>query len=159
MCLADDIEAFLKAALEGQGSVVMRRRELAERFQCAPSQINYVLMTRFGWGDGYVVQTRRGGAGFIRVSRIQLPQRADLKALIVRVGEAVSQDQAQAVIRLIWRAGLVTAREAALMTAVVQRESLALELADRDRIRGRLLRAMLLAVLDQGGEALDVPGV
>ncbi len=159
MCLADAIEAFLKSALESQGSVVMRRRELAERFRCAPSQINYVLMTRFAWGDGYVVETRRGGAGFIRVTRVKLPQRADLRELVAELGDAVTQEQAGALIRLIWQAGLVTAREAALMMAVVRRESIAVPLPDRDRVRGSLLRAMLLEVLDRGGEAVDVPGV
>lgn len=70
--LSDSIEDFIKALMEDeqdqQQAIELRRNELAEHFQCAPSQINYVLATRFTPDHGYVIESRRGGGGYIRIS-------------------------------------------------------------------------------------------
>ena len=69
--LSDSIEDFIKALMEDeqdqQQAIELRRNELAEHFQCAPSQINYVLATRFTPDHGYVIESRRGGGGYIRI--------------------------------------------------------------------------------------------
>ena len=63
--LSDSIEAFIKTLLEDENrEIELRRNELAEHFQCAPSQINYVLATRFTPDHGYVIESRRGGGGY-----------------------------------------------------------------------------------------------
>lgn len=72
--LADAIEAYLKQLIGSTTGVIeVRRCDLAESFSCAPSQINYVLETRFSTDHGYIVESRRGGGGFIRIRRVSLP--------------------------------------------------------------------------------------
>ena len=71
MRLSDSIESFIKTLLSDESSEVeLKRNELAEYFGCAPSQINYVLATRFSPDHGYVTESRRGGGGYIRIVRV-----------------------------------------------------------------------------------------
>ena len=80
--LSDSIEDFIKALMEDeqdqQQAIELRRNELAEHFQCAPSQINYVLATRFTPDHGYVIESRRGGGGYIRIMRLASTSREEL---------------------------------------------------------------------------------
>lgn len=148
--LADRIEAYLLSLVRQapEGVVELQRAELAEKFDCVPSQINYVLATRFSPERGFVVESRRGGGGYIRIARLNLDSSDELQQLVHRaMGDAMSQDVALAYIARLQDAGLLTPREAALMTAVVHREVLALDLPARDILRANLLRAMLLALL------------
>ena len=73
--VSDIIEQYLKSMLleSPQGLVEIQRNDLADRFSCVPSQINYVISTRFTLEKGYVVESKRGGGGYIRIQRIQLP--------------------------------------------------------------------------------------
>ena len=71
MRLSDTIEHFIKELMtQEEPEVELRRNELAEYFSCAPSQINYVLATRFTPDNGYIIESRRGGGGYIRIVRI-----------------------------------------------------------------------------------------
>ena len=80
--LSDSIEDFIKTLMESeqnqQHEIELRRNELAEHFQCAPSQINYVLATRFTPDHGYVIESRRGGGGYIRIMRLASSSREEL---------------------------------------------------------------------------------
>ena len=69
--LADLIEQYLRAILAQQKIVELQRRELARMFRCAPSQINYVLETRFTFDQGYIIESKRGGGGYIRITHLQ----------------------------------------------------------------------------------------
>lgn len=146
--LCDCIEAYIRDLLqEREGVVEIRRSELAERFGCAPSQINYVLSTRFTPDRGYVVESRRGGGGYIRITRLNL-EREDLFGwLSRRLAGPISQDEACHIIARLQEDGIVTPREALLMQAAVHRETIALDLPLRDQVRARLLHAMLIALL------------
>ena len=71
--LSDMIEEFIKALLEeSNGQLELQRNELADYFECAPSQINYVLATRFSLDRGYYIESRRGGGGYIRIIRLDM---------------------------------------------------------------------------------------
>lgn len=148
--LADRIEAYLLGLIKqaSEGVLEIQRGELAEKFDCVPSQINYVLATRFTTERGYLVESRRGGGGYIRISRLNLDSRDELHQLIHQaLGDMVSQDAAMAYISRLLDADLLSRREASLMAAAMQREVLALHLPERDILRASLLRAMLLALL------------
>ena len=148
--LADRIEGYLLSLIKQSpaGVIEVQRGELAEKFECVPSQINYVLATRFTTERGFLVESRRGGGGYIRISRLNLDSHDEIHRLIHQVlGGMVSQDAALAYIVRLLEADLITAREATLMTAVVQREVLALDLPERDIVRANVLRAMLLALM------------
>lgn len=148
--LADRIEGYLLSLIKQSpaGVIEVQRGELAEKFECVPSQINYVLATRFTTERGFLVESRRGGGGYIRISRLNLDSHDEIHRLIHQVlGGMVSQDAALAYIVRLLEADLITPREATLMTAVVQREVLALDLPERDIVRANVLRAMLLALM------------
>lgn len=154
------IEQYLKRELERAGGVLeLQRSELAARFACAPSQINYVLETRFTPAAGYVIESRRGGRGFIRIVRLPLRQRGDLLALLDRwVGDMIDQDGAEALIARLQEEGIAGHREAALMRAAVDRNTLAVDLPWRDVIRARLLKGMVLELLKGGKPTQDGGG-
>ena len=97
--LSDNIEQFIKELMCEDTRVELKRNELAQHFGCAPSQINYVLATRFSVDHGYIIESRRGGGGYVRIVRMQ--PRGDgnlLDALLTRVGNSVDEETANAII-------------------------------------------------------------
>ncbi len=146
--LADDIEEFLKQMLRDSGVVEIQRATLASQFGCAPSQINYVLATRFSLERGYLVESRRGGGGFLRIIRLNLETGDSLHALVhQQIGSHLSQDEALGYIGRLLEQNIIDDREAALMQAAVHRDSIGLELPMRDVVRASLLKAMIIAIL------------
>lgn len=157
--LSDSIERFIKELMSQEAQIEVRRNELAQHFGCAPSQINYVLATRFSVDHGYIIESRRGGGGYVRIVRMQ--QRGDenlLQALLSRVGNSISEDAAVAIISNLLEAKLVTAREAKLMRAAVARNALALPINAKDVLRAAVLCNMLVQVFRnlEGGKDDDV---
>lgn len=152
--LADKIENYLKELLQrSQGSVEIQRSELAQVFACVPSQINYVLSTRFTVEQGYLVESRRGGGGYVRIVKLPLNGEKPLRRLIeASVERRTSQQVAEGLIDRLVEEGFLTRREGKLMRAVVDRDVLAIPLPERDLLRSRIIRAMLLTILqdDQG---------
>ena len=151
--LSDFIERYLKDLLDRGGGVVeIQRSELAGRFRCVPSQINYVLETRFTAERGYVIESRRGGGGYIRIVRLPLEGEGALHEVIAgQIGDMISQDRAEHCVLRLLEEGIVTRREARMMLAAVQRDTLKLDLPMRDALRASLLKAMVLALLDREG--------
>lgn len=146
--LADDIEEFLKQMLRDSGVVEIQRATLASQFGCAPSQINYVLTTRFTPERGYLVESRRGGGGYLRIIRLNLEAGDSLHALVhQQIGTHLSQDEALGYIQRLRDQEIIDDREAALMQAAVHRDSIGLELPVRDLVRANLLKAMIISIL------------
>lgn len=152
--IADSIERYLKSLLaQSMGQIEVQRKELAMRFKCVPSQINYVLATRFTVGHGFIVESRRGGGGYVRIIRVPLDRQTQVAVELCRsLGPRVGPQEAEALVCRLQEEGLVTYREARLMRAVLDRQVLPGE--DQEGCRARLLRAMLLALLGNmcGGE-------
>lgn len=145
--LSDEIERHLLERLGGLGiqSLEIQRNELSEMFRCVPSQINYVLDTRFTRARGFLVESRRGGAGYIRIVRLSCPGSQAVRSLLERhVGEQVAQEQAGQLVSWLREEGLLTSREAIMIRAAVDRQTLGLPLPVRDAVRARILWAMLL---------------
>ena len=130
MRLSDSIETFIKTLLaEDEPEVELKRNELAEYFGCAPSQINYVLATRFSPDHGYLIESRRGGGGYIRIVRIVQSGAQQLMYLInERIGDAIGEEEASRLVQQLTEQKLVTAQEAALMRAAMSAQALALSL-------------------------------
>jgi len=147
-CMTDEIEEHLLALLQGRTALELQRAELAGRFGCAPSQINYVLVTRFTSARGFLVESRRGGGGYIRLVRLSPEARQDVTAF----PDAVDQATAEQHLQRLAEARRLTAREHAMLRAVVSRDVLALPLPLRDRLRAAILRAALCG-LDRGAAA------
>ncbi|OWR26890.1 transcriptional regulator [Saccharibacillus sp. O23] len=150
--ISDVIEHYLKTVLqESQGGMIeIQRNDLADRFSCVPSQINYVISTRFTLEKGYLVESKRGGGGYIRIQRIELPAHSELHAHVHEtIGGEMSQAAAEGLIYRLEEAGLITCREAAVMRATVSRNTLLLKLPYRDEMRARIMKAMLIALMGQ----------
>lgn len=147
--LTDHIERYLRDQLAraAGGVLEVQRGDLSEMFRCAPSQINYVLETRFTVERGYLVESRRGGGGFIRLVRLTCPSPCHVLDLLERhVHERVSQERAGHMIRGLEEAGVLSRREAAIMLAAMHRQAIGVPLPMRDEVRARLLKAMLLSL-------------
>ncbi len=153
--LSDNIEHFIKELMCDDTHIELRRNELAQHFGCAPSQINYVLATRFSVDHGYIIESRRGGGGYVRIVRIQ--ERDDgnlLESLLNRVGNSVDEETANAIITHLADLRLVTRNEAALMRAGISRNALALPINAKNVLRAAVLRNMLMQVFRnlEGGD-------
>jgi transcriptional regulator CtsR len=153
--LADKIEAYLKQLINTSenGYIELRRQYLAEKFACVPSQINYVLTTRFTDNHGYFVETRRGGGGYIKVVKLAAANERP-GDLFEKIGPQLCQQTAEAFITQLWEKGFVSQREYKLMRAVVNRENLTIDLPKRDELRAKLLKAMLRELLRKDANSL-----
>ncbi|ADO77842.1 CtsR family transcriptional regulator [Halanaerobium praevalens] len=143
--LSDQIEKYLsKKISEYQGKVKIKRNQLAENFDCAPSQINYVLNTRFTVEKGYVVESQRGGGGFIKIIKVTLNSETEvIQKVINKLDNAINQREAKGIIKRLYENSLISKREFHLMKRAVDRNVLETSLPERDYLRGRILKNML----------------
>ena len=159
MRLSDSIESFIKTLLtQEEPEVELKRNELAEYFGCAPSQINYVLATRFSPDHGYIIESRRGGGGYIRIVRVVQSGAQRLMYLAnERIGEAISEPEAVRLIHQLAEQGLITVQEAEIMRSAVSAQALSIPIPDtlKAALRARMLKTMLMTIArqnrDQGG--------
>ena len=99
MGTSDMIARFIQAELEeANGVLELQRSDLAQRFGCVPSQINYVMSTRFSPEHGYIVESRRGGGGYIRITRVQVDRHTLLMHVINSVGDTLDLASARAIL-------------------------------------------------------------
>ncbi len=146
--ISDIIERYLKMILQQSESsmIELQRGELAELFQCVPSQINYVISTRFSVDHGYIVESKRGGGGYIRIRKVELDPATPLSRLAQSIGGSLAQREAEAIVDGLLREELITRREFALLKAIVHRNVLGVDLPLRDELRARLLAQSLMAL-------------
>lgn len=115
---SDSIEAYIKELLAQMGMAELRRSELADIFQVVPSQINYVIKTRFTESRGYIVESKRGGGGYIRIGKIEFSDQHDfLQGLLESIGERISQQVFEDLVLMLAEKDLLTKREARLLLA------------------------------------------
>ncbi|MDV7766667.1 CtsR family transcriptional regulator [Peribacillus sp. CSMR9] len=144
--ISDVIETYLKQVLEiSQKDILeIKRSEIADKFQCVPSQINYVINTRFTIERGYVVESKRGGGGYIRIMKVESQDSVQLiNQLLSLIGSRVTQSMAEGVISRLMNEEVINDREAKIMMSVIDRSVIYIDLPDRDELRSRILTAML----------------
>lgn len=149
--LTDHIEDYLKKllAISTRSYVEIQRAELARKFACVPSQVNYVLSSRFSLARGYLVESRRGGGGYIRIYRIINPRSRGWAETLSRM-EAGSFDPVQALqfLKRISEEKTLSRREAQMIKTLLQDEHYrGLGREDRRNIQIKLFKATLEAVL------------
>lgn len=145
--LSDRIEDYLRRliALSNRNFIDIRRNELAEKFSCVPSQINYVLATRFTPGKGYLVESRRGGCGYVRIARVNLLKAGHLLTCLEEISSAgFGTKEANDLIERFYEERIITLREARMVQAALETVSLVDKL---EKFRGELLKNMLIAAL------------
>ncbi|MDD4169632.1 MAG: CtsR family transcriptional regulator [Desulfotomaculaceae bacterium] len=150
--ISDLIEQYLKKLLKDslEDYIEIQRSKVASYFNCVPSQINYVLTTRFSTGHGYIVESRRGGGGFIRIIKLPLDRRVNLVLDICDlIGESISRVDAMGLINRLREEEVITQREKRLMCAVIDSKLRYLEMPVHNQLRALLLKAMVTAVLKE----------
>ncbi|MBR3333926.1 MAG: CtsR family transcriptional regulator [Clostridia bacterium] len=150
MRLSDSIEQFIKELLNQESTEVeLKRNELAEYFGCAPSQINYVLATRFSPDHGYLTESRRGGGGYIRIVRVVQSGSQRLMYLVNdRIGDSLSEEECLRLISQLKEQMIVTEDEAALMASAVSTRALSVPVPDvlKDAMRAKMMKSMLMTI-------------
>lgn len=144
--ISDIIEAYLKKIFHAKGKnmIEIKRSEIADQFQCVPSQINYVINTRFTVEKGYIIESKRGGGGYIRIFRIEHQKASELIDDIIKmIQPAVSQQAAVDVLERLREQDLLTEREMRMIISVISRDVISMPLPVRDEVRSRILTAML----------------
>jgi transcriptional regulator ctsR len=143
--IADMIESYIlrQLATRQDGQVELRRTDIADEISCAPSQISYVLSTRFTQDKGFVVESRRGLGGFIRI--VQVPLR-DLvyQDMLSKIDEETDMETMQSMVRYLVQHGMVETREAALLMQMVTGLFCSETLIAQERVQ--MLKTMILTL-------------
>ena len=151
MRLSDTIESFIKELLGSseEDGVELKRNELAEYFGCAPSQINYVLSTRFTPDHGYMIESRRGGGGCIRIVHVERNQGDYLDYLIrERGGLSLADKDAQLLLRQLVESSTISREDGMMIAAALSPQALAVPVPETVKcaLRARIMRSMLLNI-------------
>ncbi|MGN4562056.1 transcriptional regulator CtsR [Bacillus cereus group sp. MYBK5-2] len=144
--ISDIIEQYLKQVIDlsNNNVIEIKRNEIADRFECVPSQINYVINTRFTLERGFIVESKRGGGGYIRIIKVKLHDDIDIiDQMLHMIDHSVAQGNAESMIIRLLEEGIITGREAKLMLSVLDRSVLSMDIPSRDELRARILCAML----------------
>lgn len=147
--LSDIIESFIKEMMDDMdGSIEIQRNELANRFNCVPSQINYVISTRFSNDKGYYVESRRGGGGYISIKRLNVDSVGEyLMHIITSIGDKLSQHTCEIFVQNFMDYDIINEQEAGLMKAATSDKALAaVSPESRDEIRMTILKNMLMSL-------------
>ena len=144
------IERFIKEMLEetDDGIIEIGRNELAEQFGCAPSQINYVLTTRFTPYRGFYIESRRGGGGYIKIMKVGIEEDEAMEDLIINaIGDSITKNKAYHIIEGLVEEEVVTLREGYLMKASIEDNALKNVTTGRNQLRADILKNMLLILM------------
>ena len=145
MRMSDIIEEFIKDLLnDEQEEIEIQRNELAEHFNCVPSQINYVIATRFKPSQGYYVESKRGGGGHITIRKINNSKSEYLMHIIKNIGNELSSNEVDVLISDFLSYDLITAKEAKLLKVATSDNVLSLTKDIKDKVRARIFKNMLL---------------
>lgn len=146
MKLSDSIEGFIRELLSADGSVELKRNELASTFGCVPSQINYVIATRFTTERGYIVESRRGGGGYIRITRVPVRQQDRMMHIVNSIGQSLDAMTMEAMVKNMLDGEWISGREAKLLLAACGDGSLSIirDGSAKNYVRAHLFKNMLV---------------
>ncbi len=149
MRLSDVLTGYILQMLEEEGDAQIKRNELAERFGCVPSQINYVISSRFTPEQGFIVESRRGGGGYIRISRIHTDKSTALMHIINSIGSSLDNISCQVMINNLKEQSIISNEAASLIRyAAADRTLYGLIPAQRDSLRASIVKNMLLSLVE-----------
>ena len=146
MGITDLIASFLQESLEEEGGVLeVQRSDLAQRFNCVPSQINYVMSTRFSPERGYIVESRRGGNGYIRITRVRVDRQTLLMHVLNTLGSQVDLPSARAILSNLVQSGALEQAAGRSLLAVISDKALsAVPRETRDTVRADIMKQVLI---------------
>ena len=149
MATSDLIARFILEALDNaDGMAELQRSMLADRFGCVPSQINYVIATRFSPEHGYMVESRRGGGGYIRITRVRSTPQELIMHTVNAAGDELSSATARAFVSNLHSSGVIGRDTARLLLAALSDGAMRpVRPAERDAARASVFKHMLVALI------------
>ena len=148
MKLSDLIEEYIREVIADNDTVELKRSDLSRQFNCVPSQINYVISTRFIPELGFYVESRRGGGGYIRISRVDLDSSSYISEIIDKIGDKLSQSVADIYLNELIRYNVLDKKIADIMRTAISDKSLSnADTIKRDYIRADIFKNMIIKVI------------
>lgn len=144
--ISDTIEKFIKNMINEENQVLIQRNELADKFSCAPSQINYVLTTRFTTEKGYIIESRRGGGGHILIRQLSYRESPNRSKLIYdSIGTSITYHNGISLVNNLLEHSLISEKEGELMKIAINDRSL-ISVEDRNKVRADILKGMVRVI-------------
>lgn len=149
MLISDTIAAFIDEMLNDCGGTLeIKRNDLAKRLGCVPSQINYVVASRFTPERGYMIESRRGGGGYIRIVRKVMSEDDLLMQMFQAAGDSLAEKDLYTLLDTLYSADLITARENRFVRACLSQTALAaLPKEVQNTVRANSFRNMILSLM------------
>ena len=147
--ISDIIAQFINDMIEDEKNkeVIIQRNELADKFNCAPSQINYVLTTRFTTEKGYLIESRRGGGGYIIIKRVEYNSKdKKLDAINKAIGESLTYSAALLLLEHLYETNLITKRELEIVKISINDRTLS-NAEDKNKLRAEILKGIIMVIL------------
>lgn len=148
--ISDIIEKFILSMMSEKDKDILeiQRNELAEYFNCAPSQINYVLATRFTPDKGFYIQSKRGGGGYIKIIRVNISENRDIRELLINsIGNSITKQKAYRIIDSLKEKDFITKRESLIMKNAIGDRALSIASGYKNNLRATILKDMLIALI------------
>ena len=149
MRMSDMIEEFIKDLFEQENYVEIQRNDLAEYFNCVPSQINYVIATRFKPSQGYYVESKRGGGGYISIKKVTVTKSDTLMHTITSIGESLTSQEVDIFISNLLSYNVIDKKEAKLLKVATSDNVLNIPKEIKDNLRARIFKNMLLNLVEE----------
>lgn len=147
MQISDLIETWIKEMMQAQDGIIeLKRNELAGQFHCVPSQINYVISTRFSPERGYIVESRRGGGGYIKIQQVAPKEGGALMHVVNMIGRDLSERDARVLVQNCYEYDLISEKEAKIVMAALSDRSIPVPQPERDILRAQIFKNILLVL-------------
>lgn len=146
MKMSDVIENFIQDLFDQENIVELKRNELASHFNCVPSQINYVIQTRFTTDRGYIVESRRGGGGHIKITKISMSRNEAIRHAINVIGQSLDGMSAEGILNTLYINGSLSGDQAKIVLTACSNSALS-PISDPDlknKTRASIFKNLLL---------------
>ena len=151
--ISDIIEQFILKSLGDDGVVEISRNDLVSFFSCVPSQINYVLETRFTMDRGFIKESRRGGGGYIRISKVPINEDTYVNSLIMEsIGDELTEKRANQILDKLQDEKILSAKERMIVSAGLSDVALQMPYSFKDKLRANIFKNILMYLLKDKGE-------
>ena len=146
--ISDIIARFINDMIEEEKDkeIIIQRNELADKFNCAPSQINYVLTTRFTTEKGYVIESRRGGGGYIIIKRIEYNKESKLEKINRSIGNSLTYSSAVLLLEHLCDINLISRREVEIIKISINDRTLSYS-ENKNKVRADILKSIIMVIL------------
>ncbi len=145
--ISDVIEEFIKEMLTEDDSAIIQRNDLAEHFNCVPSQINYVISTRFTPVQGYYVESQRGGGGYIKIHKVNVTQSDYIMHIINSIGDRLTSKEADIFLKNMVDNNILSEEQETLIRSATNDKTLSIAQEQKDKLRANIFKSMLITLV------------